>query len=725
MNVMKNRKAGVAVIVVLGVLALLMVLAVAFSVTMRVERAGAANYTSALNSRQLALVGLARAIADINVATPGFYPAGDFLVSREPIPTNGPTWNSNGGGGVRLASGAVRDYIPGLLQPQADAAVSEWRRLRTADGMGGHVAYLVLNVSDLLDVNHVGGAVREGGTNAAEVVLSGFLPAVNTNALVRARAALMNAFPSPRSPYFDSLAEFRALTNIPADVFIDFSRYLPDSNRTNALYIGGTVDSLQTNATAIRTGMRNALGFDERPSPVAALQLVTNLLDYLDTNSIPGRLDGPNAESVPLLSEVTLYPAPPAPPPRMSDVRFDGRVDVETWYPFILPNRFNHQFQVKYDYTVTVTAQDAAATNVSPPFSSNVVSAAFAPSPVSFASFPSTIRCPITPSLNTYSNPTVTINISVSNMLVVLAGSTTTVDSASSVVLNFNYAGPYVQAPPLAPVSYQVTDPRLNWRQSDWVATDSATMGAVNGPALAYWQANPQFAREYPVYVSDRGQLLSPLELGNLLIPGSDGLIAPWKTFRVFDQSVPGASAPRHRLLENFTVDADQAGVKRGLVNANTLDPALLAAAFRGMPHPYGRAGDPVLGNPDADAVAALITGARSSGTVFTNITDLLELDWRQAVPAMATWPDLRMEALAAYSTGLLGVRQNLFLIVVSGSSAEEGQGVRGQQTVRTQARMTAVALVWRNPAARIVNPGPNEQRLHDCFVRFFKWIDD
>jgi len=40
----KDRRSGVAVIIVLGLLSLLMVLGVAFSTTMRVERFGAGNY---------------------------------------------------------------------------------------------------------------------------------------------------------------------------------------------------------------------------------------------------------------------------------------------------------------------------------------------------------------------------------------------------------------------------------------------------------------------------------------------------------------------------------------------------------------------------------------------------------------------------------------------------------------------------------------------------------
>lgn len=730
-NVISSRKNGVAVIVVLGVLALLMVMAVAFSVTMRVERAGAANYTSALNSRELAWAAMARAITDINIVCTNFFPGGDFLVSREGTPA----WNTNGSSGVRLAAGRVRKYIPapiyptatnavsGLVQQHAANAISEWRRLRTEEGMGGHIAYLVLNVSDLLDVSYVGGGAREGGTNAAEVVLP--LNNSDLNELIQTRTGLTNGPLSvPYSdPRFESLAEFKVLTGMDlADIFIDYSRYLPDSNRTNAplpLYIGGPVDSLRTNRTPVMLKFAATLQpSGENLNPIAAGEMFANLLDYVDADSMPVQLNAPNGESVPMLNEVAPVQT------GLTVGNFLASIQIETWYPFTYPNRFESNFRVRCDYTAVVTVD---TTNINSIVSNGWQSATTFPSstnnPGRFKTFPVSINVPITPPITLTNHPSVEINISISNM-VVLAGATSVVDSAANAVLKFTYEGNFtgpVEQPVLAPISYQVTDPRLNWRQTDWV-TNSATIGSTNLPTLAYWAANPHLAKEYPIYVSDYGQLVSPLELGNLLIPSpsSGGQLAPWRTFRVFKQ---GVSYPRHHLLENFTIDADPTGTKRGLVNVNTPYPILLETAFRGMPHPYGRAGSPMLSDVDAKAIAKTIVATnavdiRAGNAGFTNITSLLDLDWRAAA-GMANKSDVEMEALAAYSTGLLGVRQNLFLIVASGSAAEEGMGVRGQDTVRIQSRKTAVALLWRDPVADAVT-GRDK-----CFLRYFKWIDD
>ena len=725
MNVKQSRKSGVAVIIVLGVLALLMVMGVAFSVSMRVERAGAANYASAVNSRQLVWAGLARAVTDITAATTNFYPSGDYLVSRNATPI----WNTNGSSGIMLGSGQVRDHVPGVLLPDNDPAtadeyISEWLRLRTTNGMGGHVAYLVLNLSDLLDVNEVGGAPRMAGTNAEEQVLSGLLSAGQISTLNTRRAADVR---------FESLAEFKArVSTVPADLLVDFSRYPPDSNRTNALYIGGTVAELESDrndivariAEVVRAGDGDPLV----QAQAHASQAFDNLLDYLDEDSTPRNLLGPNTETVPMLNEVAPQTVGLQIPPSKPDYYwFLARLGVETWFPFVQTNIAGHSFRLSGEYSAsgTITEWVGGATPETRTFvptnrpglltlDKNVIT----PTPaVPFAvqSHDILMEAPFNAAA---SNRTFSINLAMSNLVVKIDGKTNVVDSSGTAVFQFSYSGAFAASPALTPVSYQVIDPRFNWTVSalQW-ATNAPTLLSTNTltlPILSLRQTTQQKIEwNSQMHVSDRGHLYSPLELGNILRRRDQ----PWQTFRVFRQ---GASALRHPLLENFTTDQEPA--KRGLVNANTVDPALLAPAFMDMPNPY--VGGAPLGVAELAAVTNLISSARAAGAVFTNVTDLLDLNWRGQA-ALAGKSDVELEAMAAYSTGLVGVRQNLFLIVVTGSVAEEGMGEYGQQTVRTQARKTAVVLLWRDPVARVINPGPNQQLYHDCFVRYFKWMED
>ena len=124
---LRNRKDGVAVIIVLGLLALLMVLGVAFSVSMRVERTGAANYGNAVRTRQMVWAGLARAIGAINRRTPDMYPSGDVLVS------GASSWGVTNGGGVRLLTGKARDYVPDIFLADGITDIrSKWLSLGCA-----------------------------------------------------------------------------------------------------------------------------------------------------------------------------------------------------------------------------------------------------------------------------------------------------------------------------------------------------------------------------------------------------------------------------------------------------------------------------------------------------------------------------------------------------------------------------------------------------------------
>jgi len=690
---MRKRKDGVAVIIVLGVLALMMVLGVAFSVTMRVERAGAANYASTVNTRQLVWAGLARAIADINAATPGFYPDWDY------IPTNGSA--------VKLASGKALEYVPGVLRPVARNAASDWVRIRTADGMGGHVAYLVLNVSDMLDANHVGGALREGGTNVTEIVLDDIgISSAGVTAMVSERQ---------NKGRFESLPEFTVRTGLADEALVTYSRYLQDDNLTNAYYIGTTVAEIESRNQSGPGGrgivnrlrvLRTSRGPEYDPGPNALL-MFDYLLDYVDTEIEPRRLDGPNGKAVPLLNEVAITQ------PRF-DLNAAGRfrmvpprISIETWFPFFKPSA--NTFKVHWDQTTTLTISTNAPIEQTNSFESAVYPGMGQAAGMTneFKVHPST-TAPALFDLNVTTNDSAfQLRVTVSNLRVALSTDAALwVDSATNVVLTYNSAvtpfdhgGMPQQQLPMAPATYQVSDPRLNWLPSSWVTNDTATMAS----------ANPGQDGQR-IHASNSGILYSPLELGNLLMPRrpTPGPVwVPWDTLKVFNEG-----GWRDPLLETFTINTN--ALRRGLVNPNTVDPAILATALRDMPHPY--VGSPTtLGTAELTAVQDLFYAARTNGTVFSRLTDVLDLDWRAALPTLS---DVEREAIAAYSTGLMGVRQNLYLIIVAGSAAEEGMGVRGQQTVRTQARKTAVALVWRDPVA-------NAQGLHDCFVHYFKWLDD
>ena len=151
-----SRKRGVAIILVLGMLALLMMMGVAFSITMRIERVGAGNFAQSVNTRQLVWGGLARAIDEINAnmeygTTNFIYPTWDVMRAGSSV----------GGRPSVLSWGKMKDFIPGSLREEAAKGVQFAKTASdSASGMQGQAAYVVLNLSYFLDANYVGGSTN-------------------------------------------------------------------------------------------------------------------------------------------------------------------------------------------------------------------------------------------------------------------------------------------------------------------------------------------------------------------------------------------------------------------------------------------------------------------------------------------------------------------------------------------------------------------------------------
>lgn len=196
-----DRRAGVALVIALGLLSLMLITGVAFTIMMRVERAGAANLRHVTAARQLARGGVAYAIAAIN----------DDIGSRaETGWTNRPLQTASGrrqqtrlnGANVDvhlpddiflslnekednprsvayarvLTAGSAR-YLPGALRHRAEMifkdgteyARPEWIPVRGMGSTLGRYAFAVLDTSGLLDANVVNDPATNrwmGGTPA-------------------------------------------------------------------------------------------------------------------------------------------------------------------------------------------------------------------------------------------------------------------------------------------------------------------------------------------------------------------------------------------------------------------------------------------------------------------------------------------------------------------------------------------------------------------------------
>ncbi|HAS82128.1 MAG TPA: hypothetical protein DCS43_05490 [Verrucomicrobia bacterium] len=298
---------------------------------------------------------------------------------------------------------------------------------------------------------------------------------------------------------------------------------------------------------------------------------------------------------------------------------------------------------------------------------------------------------------------TVGVSIAITNLTVILDADGTILDSATNVVLRFNYAGPYIAgALSLTPESWQTIDPRCNWHQRGW----------TNAPATFSpdWRRGLHNAGQAGkrVYTSEKGVLYSPLELGHLLCLGGQtvpGVVetewVPWREFKVYGSG-------RHKLMEHFTTLVP--GVRKGLVNANSEDTNLLKLVFEQLPVP----------TPPMAGAAADYVVAQNRADKFKNVSDMLDSEWQTDLVSAGLDNDVKADLLLAYSTGLLGVRQNLFLVVVAASGASQGMGSGGSAGVAevdTRNSKRAMAVVWRDPVKNSVGQ-------YDCFVRMFKWLD-
>lgn len=185
----RASRSGVALIVVLGLLSLLMITGVAFTILMRIERAGASNLRHTTAARQMAQGGLAYAIAALNRdigdrQTPVWTNrAFRTAVNRTQQERNGKIVDklrmaedvffsvleddpqARNVASARVLTAEAAQHLPGALRHRADMltyndveyAAPEWIPVESAGTVVGRYAYAILETTGLLDANLVNG----------------------------------------------------------------------------------------------------------------------------------------------------------------------------------------------------------------------------------------------------------------------------------------------------------------------------------------------------------------------------------------------------------------------------------------------------------------------------------------------------------------------------------------------------------------------------------------
>lgn len=432
---------GSALLIVLGFLSFMMISAVSFAVYMRIERQASSNYRHSTTARHMLNAALYRAIDEIDseLRIPSFSTSGDTQCK---FPTNWP-------GRVRasaVADGNLNDrntrvlsmeslgFIPGIFvndvrryaNPHRNDpgnnnsdATRNWRgaKWRTFNNIDkdpvGRYAYLCINVSDMLDVNLCRASGRDSNSNRVSIshlfdddvqrrVFDDNF--VNTDGkyitLQDFYACLFGrddqVFTSPYHDFVDpkntAAAPDFGFNDTDNHLVITGSRALPEPSSASTpprnLYGIGPDDINAAFIEKLDTALPNVniAGQVNREIVTAMLQ------DYLDTDSVPRRLDVPSVEMVPMISQLTFVPVggrdtivaseivPDSDPPQtVNNMQLGvpgppyGMVFVEVMWPFKnwqarqpLPDP--NSFKVRVHAYVKVVGQAADAFNQSGDF---------------------------------------------------------------------------------------------------------------------------------------------------------------------------------------------------------------------------------------------------------------------------------------------------------------------------------------------------------------------
>lgn len=721
----KRNRDGVALILVVGMLALLMVMGVSFAVFMRTERIAAGNFRNDVQARQLLHVALARAIGDIEFhasVTNAHYPEWFVLAS------------SNAVGNVVSNSAWATNMIPW------GAVGGVWPNVQWIDvgqsGCSGRIAYACINASGLLDINYAGAGTRASGTNASEIQISVLPDVQNAAALVSPRSI------KPYETLQDVNTAGAAGLREAARSFITYSanpKSYPNGASESWVDIGGDETLLKTKAKHDEI-VPALLASVQGLSAVDAEFMYTNLLDYVDVDHVPRDLASPCTESVPMINEVYIR----LPYAFLTDGRLASTpnlISFEWNYPFVKSNPNT------YWLTYSITFQKGAG-------SGPTLTDDFVPNPVagsvqlSYNNEVSRIACvspppapapgSITPKMGIYTNSFgAAIRMSASIKLEIHEGSAAgpIVDAAPfpitaapllvmSSLTNVPAAKVVANTAITLAMGAEVIDPRFNWN-CDYTVTGrqwvpylyaaSNTLNNANNVALAKFSgqvADPDMS----MFVAD-GPLHSAAELSYLVrgvrVTGSSPTQWQWwKTIRLLDESLGAISAPLDPVLDYFVVNSTN-NMRVGCVNPNTWSESVVKSLLVGLPLEKFP-GEGVSGLLDATAGDLARWWVSAGNIMHGSVTNLSQIGRMTNVFSDASFPSgkspFEKEAFFRNLAGLLGVRQNYFVILLYAQAIKVTPD--GKQNPSAECR--AVAEVWRD--AR-----PNAEGKHPCKVRLLK----
>ncbi len=695
-----------ALIVVLGFVAVLAVLAISLIITMRVERLATNSFAETVRARQLIHVALARAMNELDTDM-----TNRFVVYPQDI------YRLNSGSGVILSpfpDWQSRLYVPRGLTGALPSAVN-LTNVNVGGTVVGRVGFVAVDMSGQVDANVAGKLSRGRGINGSEVQITSLL---NTDVV---SAATFLARRSNEWRRFETIAEMMFLvlnTNRSIENFATYSRFGPDLNPLGQekILLSGDVPTLLLRRDAIT----NALHLCGIPDTA---MVFTNLLDYVDTDSIPRDLESFTTEAVPMINEV-VFSNVVARQVSGSDTVTIHRLymTVESWFPF--PDRSfpASTLEVVGSPIINVLATVPAELAIDPSVDLRTPApgtiGAFTPNSFQLTTFMWEKRVTNAP----IAQPAAVVRVQMNSSLAVEQGGNR-LDLARFPNNNLDVRAPIPPSPGVTRISsLSVIDPRLNHlpQTTNWmtqVAQGSpppngiVTPGSINQNAVGVGEGvSRMYVRDFPLDLPKAGVGVGSVgELGYLSI-GS-----PWRTIALYNTPNGGRV---HPVLDYFTLEAPD--VRRGLININSPNTNALASAFVSMPvEAYPGEGGPTVTVQAARTLARnLMDRLGTTNRYERNRTISVIGEFDQGLIATLNGElsspvltdDAARESLIRNASGLFSYRQNLFNVYLYAQSITPGGA--------TGAEARAVATIWRDP--EFSDPS---NRTNKMLLRFFRWL--
>jgi hypothetical protein len=704
-----SAKQGIALVIVLGFLSVIMVMAVAFAIVMRTERLATRNYVDVVRARLLLQAALAESLEDIdnNISTGPdmWYPA--WTVRGSTVGTD-PC--------AGMLGGEALSHVPDSLRgdAQLEAGALNWQPINDPEGkLVGRYAYLAVDCSGLLDANWISGVLPRGyGKDVSEIRIdANLLPEVNNvpNFLASRTSRLR----------FESLPELHQLGRVdgfmtpaqPPDHLFVYSYFPwtqywdsavgPAGALANQVYIGGSLDEVKANDAAIKAQFLK-MGIADSGQRDA---IFLNLVDYLDSDDLPGELRSFCTEAVPMVNEIQIVNtvtrfAGGVP----ADLRNEFAINVELWYPFVSDAadtyKVQYQLRMQTPFPNTVLSDVTAAQggwladrykmfNNAAGTLSQDYSGAFPP-----ASWPNQYIIAVQVLRNTDNQ--------VVDLVQIRVDSSPQLVTAADVAL-LPAAGGSVSRQ----ISKECDDPRINWSWSD--ATQWGVGSSPDGQNMLASFAVKDGTWE--MYVRNSDRMDSVGEMGFLLYD----VTKPWQTIPLFGPN----GMP---VLDLFIIT--NCVFRKGLVNPNTTDPNVLASVFMNMPVGFPGAEEGVVNDWQCAldlAQAFQVAGPFSGLSGLTNVADIGAGSVGAVLQArgfpLSAAHKFGRESVLRNSIGLLSTRQNVLTLFIAAQAVDDtaDDGV-GPEDIR--AEQHAVAVVWRDPF-------PNSAGDCPAFVRFFRWLPE